>query len=449
MLIKPISEREFALYGLSLSRGPNFEPLQYFAGYKLGSGSACGCILVDQANRDYAAKCLRRRIDHCWALTGTHTGFKTPEAALDWIGATMHASGDPEPLPSGAKKRSPLLRPGSKGVSPEFELITKTLSHLPALMAIGECYLALPNPDRNFASDFQTNNFAARLFELYLLAAFREQGVRVVQDFESPDFLIEREGATCWVEAVTANSPEPRAGGIGQWVHAPEDRVERLTGAPAERFAKTLRSKMQREYHLLDHVRGKPFAIAIADFHASGSMVWSREALPTYLYGVRADTVGSGQEKKAVGVPIDKLQGKSEIPAGLFRDPNNAHLSGVIFSNAATLSKFNRMGYFAGWRPPGLKMIRKGHLFDRSPGALTSIPFELDIASKEYSSLWPWGETWCQELEVFHNPLAKHPISFDLLPGATHWFEDHDEIQCKTMWANNVLASTTALVNGD
>src|SRR4051812_30026227 len=26
------------------------------------------------------------------------------------------------------------------------------------------------------------------------------------------------------------------------------------------------------------------FALAIADFHESGSMVWSREALPTYLY---------------------------------------------------------------------------------------------------------------------------------------------------------------------
>jgi hypothetical protein len=58
-------------------------------------------------------------------------------------------------------------------------------------MAVGECYLALPNPDPNFVTDFQTNNFASRLFELYLLARFREQGIRVRQDHPSPDFEID------------------------------------------------------------------------------------------------------------------------------------------------------------------------------------------------------------------------------------------------------------------
>ena len=47
---------------------------------------------------------------------------------------------------------------------------TRAVNHLPALMAVGECYLALPNPDANFVTDFQTNNFASRLFELFTLA---------------------------------------------------------------------------------------------------------------------------------------------------------------------------------------------------------------------------------------------------------------------------------------
>jgi hypothetical protein len=34
------------------------------------------------------------------------------------------------------------------------------------------------------------------------------------------------------------------------------------------------------------------------------------------------------------------------------------------------------------------------------------------------------------ELEVFHNPLAARPIPFDLIPGATHWFERDGEIKC-------------------
>ncbi|NOW44753.1 hypothetical protein FHW96_000899 [Novosphingobium sp. SG751A] len=444
-LITPISQRQFELYALSLEHGPNFDPAHIFSAYQAGRGSASGCILLDPEQGTFTSLAMRRRVDHCWIEVDEGGPYSTPEAALDRLSIAMRAGDPPEPLPPGARRRPLLVKPGARGTSPEFDLLTTTISHLPALMAIGECYLALPSPDANFVPDFQTGNFASRLFELYLLACFREQGLSVLQDHVSPDFFIEKEGDTCWVEAVTANSETPRAGGIGDWVHAPEDRNERLTGGPAERFAKTLRGKLQRNYHEMDHVKGQSFALALADFHESGSMVWSREALPTYLYGLRADIEGEGAERRAVGTPIANLTGKHGIPAGLFRDPDFAHLSAVIFSNAATLAKFNRMGFLAGWRPPGLTMVRSGILFDRTPGALEPIDFKLSVASDEYQALWPWGEAWCQELEVFHNPLATHPIRFDLIPGATHWFERDGDIECSTIWANSVLSSVTRL----
>ena len=445
LLIKPISVRQFELYALSLEYGPNFETAKVFAAYQGGRGSACGGILLDQETGEFSMVAMRRRVDHCWACVARNGPFSTPEQALDALSIEMRGRDAPEPLSPGARRRPALFQVGPRGSSPEFDLLIKSMSHLPALMAVGECYLALPRPDPNFVPDLQTNNFASRLFELYLLACFREQGLQVRQDHVSPDFLIEKDGATCWVEAVTANSETPRAGGIGDWVHAPMDRTERLTGAPAERFAKTLRGKLQREYHDLSHVSGHPFAIAIADFHSSGSMVWSREALPTYLYGLRADVEGEGANRRVVGRPISNLTGRNAIPAGLFRDPIFAQLSAVIFSNGCTLAKFNRMGFLAGWRPPGLKMIRLGILFDRSPGALEPIDFELEVGSPEYDALWPWGEAWCQELEVYHNPLAAHPIPFDLIPGATHWFERDGNVECRTIWANSVISSITLL----
>jgi len=444
-LITPISERQFELYALSLERGPNFDPSHIFRAYRVGRGSACGCILLDPERGAFTTLAMRRRVDHLWVRVNEGGPFSTPETALDHLSISMRGGDPSEPFPPGARRRPPLMQPGARGISPEFELLAGTVSHLPALMAVGECYLALPNPDANFVSDLQTNNFASRLFELYLLACFREQGLAVRQDHVSPDFRIEKDGADCWIEAVTANSETPRAGGIGDWVHAPQDRNERLTGAPAERFAKTLRGKLQRNYHEMDHVRGRPFAIAIADFHASGSMVWSREALPSYLYGLRADVEVEGEHRRAIGTSIANLTGKHSIPAGLFRDPDFTHLSAVIFSNAGTLAKFNRMGFLAGWQPPGLEMIRRGILFDRTPGALEPIDFDLSVSSDEYQSLWPWGEAWCQELEVFHNPQAAHPIPFDLIPGATHWFERDGDIECSTIWANSVLASITHL----
>jgi len=444
-LVMPISQRRFELYALSLERGPNFNQAQIFGSYQAGRGSASGCILLDPTSGTFTTLALRRRVDHRWVSVDQGGPFPTPEAALDHLSIRMRAGEQPEALPPGARRRPLLLKPGSRGTLPEFDLLTNALSHMPALMAVGECYLALPSPDANFVTDLQTANFASRLFELYLLACFREQGLTVGQEHVSPDFLIGRDGASCWVEAVTANSAKPRSGGIGNWVHAPVDRNERMAGEPAERFAKTLRGKLQRNYHELDHVKGMPFALAIADFHDSGSMVWSREALPTYLYGLRADVEGEGAERRAISTPITNLTGKHGIRAGLFRDPDFAHLSAIIFSNAATLAKFNRMGFLAGWRPPGLTMVRRGILFDRTPGALEPIDFSLSVDSAEYQALWPWGEGWCQELEVFHNPQATRPIPFGLIPGATHWFESDGEVECRTMWANSVISSITQL----
>ncbi|MCG7394258.1 hypothetical protein MHY87_15235 [Microvirga sp. ACRRW] len=444
--ITPISQRQFELYTLSLERGPNFDPVQIFRTYQAGRGSASGCILLDPERGIFTTLALRRRIDHRWTVVDEGGPYPTSKVALENLKISMCGGDAPEPLRPGARRRPLLMKPGPRGTSREFELLTNTISHLPALMAIGECYLALPNPDANFVSDFQTRNFASRLFELYLLACFREQGALVRQDHVSPDFWIEKNGAECWIEAVTANSETPRADRFSDWVHAPEDHNERLTGSPAERFAKTLRGKLQRNYHELDHVKDRSFALAIADFHAPGSMIWSREALPTYLYGMRADVEEDGGHRRAIGTPIANLTGKHEIPAGLFRDPNFAHLSAVIFSNAATLAKFNRMGFLAGWRPRGLTMIRSGILYDRTPGALEPIPFKLSVDSPEYEALWPRGEAWCQELEVFHNPLAAYPIPFDLIPGATHWFERDGDIECSTIWANSVLSSVTLLL---
>lgn len=440
-----ISARQFELYALSLERGPNFGTREIYDAYRTPSSDAAGAILVDPRTWRFSTVSLRRRVDHVWTETDRRDGIQEPEAAIRHVQANLRAGEPPVALPPGAKRRRPLLKLGPAGTSPEFQMLAGTVSHVPALIAAGECYLAMPRPDPNFVTDMQTANFASRLFELYLLACFREQGIRVRQDHPSPDFEIELDGATCWIEAVTANSPEPGARGIGPWVHAPEDAHERLTGAPAERFAKTLRGKLQRGYERLPHVAGRPFAIAIADFHESGSMVWSREALPTYLYGMKAYVEGEGAERRAAGMAITHLTGRDRIPAGLFRDPAYAYISGVLFSNAATMSKFNRMGFLAGWRPPDLDMVRQGILFDRTPGAVDPIPFSLSIASPEYEAMWPQGEAWCQELEFFHNPLATRPVPFDLIPGATHWFERNGEIVCSSFWENLVLASITHL----
>src|SRR5690606_32027746 len=150
-----------------------------FRCYQTGRGSASGCILLDPARETYTSLALRRRVDHRWIKVDESGPYHTPEAALNHLRISLHGDSPSVPMPPGTRRRPSLLKTGPRGTCPEFELLTKTMSHLPAFMAIGECYLALPNPDANFVPDFQTNNFAARLFELYLLACFREQGLVV------------------------------------------------------------------------------------------------------------------------------------------------------------------------------------------------------------------------------------------------------------------------------
>lgn len=444
--VDPISEREFNLYALSLLRGPNFYPFEFASAWKAQRGSCVGAVFTFAEDGDYLALGLGRQADHRFVITFEEVGFSSLEDAKTALLDHLQTVALPVPYAPGVKRRPPLLDVKSREVGETFKLLAGRVGHLPALMAVGEAYLAMPRPDDNFVSDFQTENFDSRLWELYLLAVFREQALVVRQDHPSPDFHIESDAGECYVEAVTANASGPRFQGATPPQHAPDDLEERLLGAPAERFAKTLRSKLQRDYDQLPHVKGKPFALAVADFHAPSSMVWSREALPSYLYGVYMHVEERDQRRVAVGTPIERLKGSNQIPAGLFRDPAMANLSAVIFSNAATLSKFNRMGFLAGWRPPGVSMTRTGVLFDRTPGALESIPFKLNVLSDEYASLWPHGEMWCQELEVFHNPAAAYPLPFGLLPGATHWFEEDGELECRTTWANSVLSSTTLVL---
>ncbi|WP_041535983.1 hypothetical protein [Parvibaculum lavamentivorans] len=94
--------------------------------------------------------------------------------------------------------------------------------------------------------------------------------------------------------------------------------------------------------------------------------------------------------------------------------------------------------------------MRFGEFFDRAPGALKGIPFCLDITSEEYRNLWPHGyEPWVAEMEVFHNPFARHPVPFELLPEAQHWFEADGEWQCSSVYETSILWSQTWVTDAD
>jgi len=439
-----INPRLFKIFALSLENGLDFGDHVPVSSWMSECHQACGLILYCEKNSAHLFFTMRRREDGIWVVVERQEGVKGHSLAKTLLGRSMRNGDSKEPIPSGVRKRKILHDLEGRDASNLFKLLGSP-SHYSAAWTLNQVYLAMPNPDPNFVSDFQTTNFHTRLWELYLLACFREQGLQVTQEHRSPDFLIARNEREAWVEAVTANPETPYEHVNAVPTFAPVDPVERQIGKTAFRYAKTIRSKLQRNYHKMAHVAGKPFAIAVADFHKPGSMVWSREALPCYLYGIAGVVVEEKGKKFTKEELVEKLQLDIDIPAGLFRDPQYRHLSAVLHSNAGTIAKFNRMGFLSGHQYPGLRMIRRGHFYDRTPGALCGIDFDLDISGEEYNSLWPHGEEWSLELEIYHNPLASFPFALDLLPFATHWFEQDGEVICSSRYKHTILASITEL----
>ncbi|QWZ85132.1 hypothetical protein [Aeromonas sp. FDAARGOS 1404] len=390
---------------------------------------------------------MRRREDDVWAVLRRESESFSKNEALAIIRQACDEAACPVPIPPGTRRRAPLW--DTKGCVPSgiFKLLGHPARQRGAWM-LNQLYLAMPNPDPNWAKDCQTGNFHTRLWEALLLASFREQGLLVTQEYSSPDFYVMNHlGGDAWVEAVTVN-PSVRYdhANCGE-AQFPLERCERMLGIAAERYARTLRNKLCRNYTSSPHVIGKPFAIAIADFHSPGSMMWSREALISYLYGFYAREVEIEGKVVAVAEPIDNLPNDPTIRAGLFTSCENKTLSAVIFSNAATLSKLSRVPMSFGGKGEDYRYVRIGEFADDTPGALRGIPFCMDVSSDQYRNLWkPYGyEPWTAEIEVFHNPNALHPISPSLLPEASHWFQVNDEFICKRFFKNSILSSRTLI----
>jgi len=231
-----ISTREFELYAMTLPSGPNFGEARLMSTWRSASHTCVGATFWYPGTESYGFLAMRRRADHRLHQAGNETGLADHDAALGEMRHVMRPDAPPDPVPPGERRRPLLVRLDDRAPCDTFKLLAGTLSHWPAMLTVGEIYLAMPKPDDNFASDFQTANFDARLWELYLFACFREQGIAISQDRPSPDFHLRSGSDEACVEAVTANPQEPRQPGFPPPQHAPEDREERLSGSAAVRF---------------------------------------------------------------------------------------------------------------------------------------------------------------------------------------------------------------------
>lgn len=231
-----------------------------------------------------------------------------------------------------------------------------------------------------------------------------------------------------------------------------EEMQDFLANYMPMKFGSSLTSKLAKKnkdgesYWERGKAASKPFVLAVADFHKpgsvneAGSMTYTQSALWPYLYGhrVRWELV-NGELKISAIKNTEHVYGEKVVPSGFFDLPGAENVSAVLFSNAGTLAKFDRMGVAAGFAAPDHRYFRFGVRYSHQPNAVVPEPFHQEITGDAYE------EFWSDELQLFHNPRAKHPLSPDQFGITQHFFKD-GEVRSLTP-ENTVLASQTLIMH--
>ena len=387
-----------------------------------------GVVFLDLSDRDFAFVILGRDQNSIFRWIDGNSNYPTVTAARDGLHNHMRAkliSGDnifPQDDETRRRKNA-LLEPivDEDRLHPYFNKLINEDGYSPACEAIKEVAFVYNDLDGNFIEQFQTTGFDSRIWELYLFSTLHELGFRISDEHAVPDFFIEKFGHEIAVEAVTVNPSQVR-----DEPDFPDDtdRIRELVeNFMPIKYGSALYTKLQKKYWEKDNVAGKPLIFAIHDFHQPASMIWSFTALPMYLYGYR-----HGHERDPQGNLIivpEKIEHHEwedkKVPSGFFFLEGAENISAVLFSNSATISKFNRMGYLAGYGDREKIMTRIGTCYQHDPNADKPVRFKVDI-DDEYT------EEWAEGLSMYHNPRAVNPIDPKYFPEIAHHFFDEGNI---------------------
>lgn len=282
-------------------------------------------------------------------------------------------------------------------------------------MCEGECAVlqswadGFPDRDGKFVEQFQTT-FNSSFWELYLNAAFRELGFTPDFTYESPDFILSGPyDLIC--EATVAEHPQ---GFVPEWEReiskealkqADPSAIVELASIRLANAIDAKQRKFLKSYGAMDHVRGKPFVIAVAPYEQPFFYFQSDQAIRRVLYGYDQPLWIEHpvtKERVVVGESlVDQVRKHTgaTIEMGLFARPGLEHVSAVIFSPVATFGKVRAL------TPSGPYPV----IFQAFRYAENEQHKRVVVAQRpEYQ------ERLLDGLHVLVNPFADHPI--DLRP---------------------------------
>lgn len=297
-----------------------------------------------------------------------------------------------------------------------FEKVSSSEFYSSAKEIIEEIMHHYKDIDGNFIEQFQTTGFDARLWELYLFVYLTEERLLINREYEAPDFLVSKGTHKIAIEAVTVNDDSK----IDANNLTPENIKKLLQDYMPLKFGSSLTSKLNKtnkkgkHYWEMEHVKDCPFLLAIADFHALGSMSWSSTALPCYLYGKRYNWhISDDGQLLIIPIETDFTKESGKKINGFFSLENSENISAVLFSASGTISKFVRMGKIAGFGNSEVN-VKYGGVCHNHESLTEGTQFFFDV-NNDYKELWGAG------ISVFHNPNAINPLSKDIFPSVAHF----------------------------
>jgi hypothetical protein len=461
-MTKRLSKERFDLFAIGTRLSPTLLVAEEISYWSDLDENVIGVVFRDRIDNDFGWSLLVR--DRLGRFRGVDLGInfdkiRRAEVSLRLkIGETSRTAdltelgiqGDETNAPVDLLTPLPGTRPDQ--LHPYFVELIERPGRAPARAVLREIGPWLTAADPHFVQEFQRHQFDQRLWELYLWAAFREGGYDVTHG-QAPDFLCRAPGGAFAVEATTvapsrdgvlASHPNPET---------PEELAAFLAEYMPIKYGASLTSKLNRRsaagkaYWEEDEVAGLPFIIAVADFHKPatekelGSMTYTQSAIWPYLYGFVAKwKMVDGRLVIEQQPKISHTYGSKTIESGFFNLPGAENISAVLFSNAGTIAKFDRLGVMAGYAPPDHRYLRVGVRFDPDPNAVEGKRFAEEVGGPGYT------EGWADELQVFHNPNAVRPLSPECFAGLQqHFFEDG---RMKTYYEKEaVIASHTVIIH--
>ncbi len=283
--------------------------------------------------------------------------------------------------------------------------------------------------DGKLVIEFQTT-FNSSFWEIYLFSCFKEYGFKVDWSHQSPDFILTEIGGGLIVEAATTNSAQ---GKPNEWDrNFSQEELEVLqcfrdiNTEAIIRLSNTILTKVKKyhdTYKKLDHVKNKPFILAVAPFEQPHFNIQYDRPIRALLYDYYVDEdaflenpEGHPDGPLSINLGFVEKDNGAEIPLGIFNDSQLSEISAVIFSCTATWGKLSAMS-----RNPATSTVVRS-IWATAPDG---------VPEKRCCSPAEHEEGILDGLHIYHNPYATYPLSPNIFraPRVVQHYFDHQTLQ--------------------